>query len=110
MDKATIAADATAVAVAAFVAVMVISVSGLIVTRFIKPNGGKPRGVGVRFIQALAVAILVPGVFLLALLKAIDIQAMQVLLGATAGYLLSGLSEWQGASNKDEPRPDDRDS
>lgn len=64
------------------------------------------KGIGFRFIQSVGVVILVPGIMILALLKAIDTQAIQVLLGGVAGYLLSGLSNWQGARSCNAKEPE----
>jgi hypothetical protein len=92
-----------AVAVVAFALVMLGSVAALFKHRF---ETGK--GIGVRFVQSIAVVILLPGIIILALLKTIDGQAIQVLLGAAAGYVLSGLSNWQGSGANRSAGGDDQ--
>lgn len=52
------------------------------------------KGIGVRAIQFLGIAMLVPATIILALEKAIDGGVVGTLLGATAGYLFSNISEF----------------
>ena len=49
------------------------------------------RGIGVRVIQLATVCMLVPVVFILALERTLDSATVGTLLGAVAGYILSGI-------------------
>lgn len=50
-------------------------------------------GIGARFIQYVAVVLIIPGIIILALEKAISSETTAALLGAITGYLLSGIGE-----------------
>lgn len=51
------------------------------------------RGIGVRVIQFLAVVMLLPIVFILALRGILSDASVGTLLGAVAGYILSGIGK-----------------
>jgi F0F1-type ATP synthase assembly protein I len=54
------------------------------------------KGIGVRVIQFLAVILLIPTIFILALENILNAQTVSALLGAMIGYILSNIG-------KDEP-------
>ena len=72
---------------------MLTAVGGVVWDRFIK----RRRGIGVRVIQFLAVAFLLPGIIILGLEQILGSQAVATLFGTVAGYTLSGIG-------KDEPK------
>jgi hypothetical protein len=51
------------------------------------------RGIGVRIIQFLAVVLVVPTVFVLALEEILSSETVGTLLGAVVGYILSGIGK-----------------
>ncbi len=67
--------------------VMLIGVTGIVINRVVTK-----KGIGLRVTQFATVVTLVPTIAILAILKLIDAQVTQVLLGGIAGYVLSGLA------------------
>jgi hypothetical protein len=53
------------------------------------------KGIGARAIQFAAVTLVVPGIFILALERALPSETVAALLGALTGYLLSGLGRFR---------------
>ena len=70
------------------VAVMTISVIGFFINRT-----QLKRGLGIRQIQFLAVALLLPMTVILALENVLMPETVGTLLGAVAGYVLSGIAK-----------------
>ena len=68
--------------------VMVVGLIGIFVERW-----HSKRGIGVRIIQFLAVVLVVPIVFVLALEKILSSETVGTLLGAVVGYILSGIGK-----------------
>lgn len=64
---------------------------GLIGTFFIRIR--LKKGIGLRAIQFMAIVLLVPVVLILALENALTGETIAALLGAVAGYTLSGIGE-----------------
>jgi len=60
------------------------------------------KGLGVRAIQTLGVAMFMPTVILLALERLIDGGAVAALIGGVAGYLFANISEFDRKSPSDE--------
>jgi hypothetical protein len=56
-------------------------------------DGGRTKGLGVRTLQHLALLMVIPAVFVLALERAIDAQAAVAIFGAVVGYILSPLGQ-----------------
>ncbi len=68
-----------------------------------KKDDGSHFGIGVRVIQFLGVAMLVPAVTLLALERLISGEVVATLFGAFVGYLFSNIGDFdnfRGISNK----------
>ncbi len=90
-------ASVTSVVVIVAALTMLVGVIGAVVNRVITK-----KGIGLRMIQFVTVVVLAPGVLILALLKVIDSQATQLLIGAFVGYILSSLSGKQSARDGNE--------
>jgi hypothetical protein len=65
------------------------AVLGVIATRLLSG-----KGVGVRSIQFMAVAAIVPGILLLAIRGLLEGEAVAAILGSTVGYLLSSIAKF----------------
>lgn len=70
----------------AMVTVMTLALVGVFIDRF-----RTQRGFGLRIIQFLAVAFLIPAIILLALHDALSPETVGALVGAVIGYVLSGI-------------------
>jgi len=66
-----------------------LAVVGVIWTRL---STGK--GVGVRSIQFMAIAAIIPGILLLAVRGLLEGEAVAAIFGATVGYLLSSIAKF----------------
>jgi hypothetical protein len=61
------------------------------------------KGIGARAIQFTAVVLIVPGIFILALERALPSETVAALLGALTGYLLSGLGRFRSSRGTKTP-------
>lgn len=57
------------------------------------------KGLGVRAIQFVAVATVIPAILILALEKVLTGETTATLFGAITGYLLSGIGDFKPQSN-----------
>lgn len=71
------------------VATIPLAVAGVIATRILTK-----KGVGVRSIQFMAIAAIIPGILVLALRGLLEGEAVAAIFGATVGYLLSSISKF----------------
>ena len=69
-------------------AVMPLSLIGVFILRF-----RLKKGIGLRAIQFMGVTLLMPVVLILSLEQALHGETIAALLGAVAGYTLSGIGE-----------------
>lgn len=69
-----------------------------------RETAGKERGhalgLGVSTLQHLALFLIIPSVFVLALEKAIDAQAVTAILGGIIGYVLASVDKKEGNAKK----------
>ena len=68
--------------------IMIITLCGVLYERY-----KKNKGIGVRVIQFLAIAMLLPAIVILSLEGSLDTQTTATLLGAIVGYVLSGIGK-----------------
>lgn len=66
-----------------------LAIVGVIATRLLTG-----KGVGVRSIQFMALAAIIPGILLLALKGLLEGEAVAAIFGATVGYLLSSIAKF----------------
>ena len=72
--------------------------SGLVGTFYIRISLNK--GIGLRAIQFMAIVFLVPVILILALENILTSETIAALLGAVAGYTLSGIGEDETAKKQ----------
>jgi hypothetical protein len=70
--------------------IMVLIVVGIFIQRIVTG-----KGLGARAIQFIAVGFILPIILILALEKILSAEATAALLGALAGYLLSGVGKYE---------------
>lgn len=66
-----------------------LAIVGVIATRIVTK-----KGVGVRSIQFMGVAAIIPGILLLAVRGLLEGEAVAAIFGATVGYLLSSIAKF----------------
>jgi hypothetical protein len=79
---------------------MAIGLIGILIRIFKRDAMGKP-GITTRSIQFLGVSLLIPTILLLGLESILSGETIATLVGAMAGYLLSGISDSSSTKSND---------
>jgi len=79
----------------AMLLLMLLGLGGVLFERY-----RKNKGIGVRVIQFLTVALFLPTVVILALEGILETETVATLLGAIVGYVLSGIGKDEKNSSK----------
>ena len=67
---------------------MVLAIVGIIIERILSK-----KGIGLRVIQFLAAALLIPSIVILGLNRVLSSEAIAALFGAVAGYILASIGK-----------------
>jgi hypothetical protein len=66
----------------------------------------KEKGIGVRVIQFVTVAVVVPGLIVLRVEEKVSSDAVMSLLGALVGYVLANIREFKPKGERNSTRTD----
>jgi hypothetical protein len=80
---------------------MLLTVIGVIVRSIFVRNNGVVRSIGARLIQFTCVALIIPAIIILGVLKLLSGETIATIIGGLIGYVLSNVGDY-GKEKKGE--------